>query len=212
MSDANNKIYLYKARDADVVAILRRGLRRQDWHLMKWTFESIDLSTLRVSRGLTDSADLSTLRVSRGQWLMGKWMTPANLCISPDGKFFGYNYSIYGKGGYECYGVVSRLPEFTAVAVGDDWPGAWDLVRFNADGSLSERMYDHQSWRLKGVAEDLKIEPRAGKLAPTGFIHPSDSWVDPLGRRITVDGYQILADGVCILDTTDYVFEEVAPV
>lgn len=198
MSDANNKIFMYKARDADVVAILRRGPRRQDWHLMKWTFD-------------LESADLSTLRVSRGQWLMGKWMNPTHLCISPDGKFFGYNYSIYGKGGYECYGVVSRLPEFTAVAVGDDWPGAWDLVRFNADGSLSERMYDHQSWRLKGVAEDLKIEPRAGKLAPTGFIHPSDSWVDPLGRRITVDGYQILADGVCILDTTDYVFEEVAP-
>lgn len=189
MSEANNKIYLYKARDKNVVAILRRGLRRQDWALIRWNLED------------------NTFQ--RGQWLMGKRMNPTHLCISPDGKFFGYSYSVYGRGGYECYGVVSRIPEFTSVAVGDDWPGAWDLVRFNMNGSLIERLYDYQSWRLKGVAEDLKIEPRDETPAPTGFIHPSDTWVDPLGRRISVDCYQILADGVCILDTTDYVFEAV---
>ena len=177
----NPKLYLYKARDAPIVAILRRGTQRDSWELIKW--------------------DLETDTFTEGQWLTHKQMNGKYCAISPNGNYFGYIYNCYTKK-WACHGVISKLPNFTAVYFKEKFPGYWENVGFNTDNSVC--VPTEYGWMLKTTSTDLKPSLDRNYI-PDGYIS-SEVWIDPYGRNITTDKGMILADGMCIYDTTNHMF------
>lgn len=85
------KLWLYKASNAPIVAILRRDENR-DWLLIKW--------------------ELETDTFTEGQWLRKKKINPHYCSISPNGKYFGYSYTDYHD--LEAHIIISKIPYFTA--------------------------------------------------------------------------------------------------
>ncbi len=176
------KLYLYKARDANIVAILRRGLQRDEWELIKW--------------------DVDTDTFTEGQWLMHKQMNGKYCAISPNGRYFAYHYTEYTKHTNSASGVVSRLPNFTAIYYTDIFPGNWDSVGFNTDNSVC--VAPEKGWELKNANCELTIS-QTQDYVPNGYIS-SEVWIDPRGRSITTDRGMLLANGVCIYNTTTHIF------
>ena len=93
------KLFLYKAKDANIIAILRRGAKRKEWQLILWNIEN----------------DI----FQEGQWLMNKMIHPRYCSISPNGKYFFYHYWNHGQ--YSEDAVYSKLPNFTA-----EYYGTWN--------------------------------------------------------------------------------------
>ncbi len=176
------KLYLYKARDAPIVAILRRGLQRDEWELIKW--------------------DLETDTFTEGQWLTHKQMNGKYCAISPNGQYFAYHYSEYTKKNYSAKGVVSKLPNFTAIYYTDQFPGNWDTVGFNTDNSVC--VAPEKGWELKTPDAELKTNPDQN-FVPNGYIS-SEVWIDPRGRSITTDRGMLLANNQCIYNTMKHMF------
>lgn len=175
------KLYLYKARDANTVAILRRGFQRDEWELIKW--------------------DVDTDTFTEGQWLTHKHMNGKYAAISPNGKYFAYIYNEYTKNIYSTKAVISHLPNFTAIYYTDKFPGHWDTVGFNADNSVYLQDY---GWEPKTSDEELKTSS-VREFVPSGFI-ASEVWIDSRGRSITTDRGMLLANGSCIYNTTTHMF------
>ena len=174
------KLYLYKARDTNIVAILRRGLQRDDWELIKW--------------------NLDTDTFTEGQWLTHKHMNGKYCAISPDGKYFAYHYKEYTKNIYTAQAAISKLPNFTAIYYTDQFPGNWDSVGFNTDNSVC--VSPEKGWQLKTEDSELKINP-VQEFIHNGYIH-SEVWIDPKGRSITTEKGKLYANGQLIYDTTTY--------
>ncbi len=65
-------VYTYKARDAPVAVLLRRGGSRQVWRMIKWNLDT----------------DIFT----EGPPLVRMHIHPRHCSISPDGKYFAYAY------------------------------------------------------------------------------------------------------------------------
>ena len=183
------KLYLYKARDINIVAILRRGLQRDEWELIKW--------------------DLDTDTFTEGQWLTHKQMNGKYCAISPNGKYFAYHYhEYYGKNAsYSARAAISQLPNFTAIYYTDRFPGYWDSVGFNTDNSVC--VAPEKGWQLKTEDLDLKTNPLQ-EFVPNGYI-ASEVWIDPKGRSITTEQGMILANGTCIYNTINHMFIQKAP-
>ena len=176
------KLFLYKAAKANIVAILRRGENRETWELIRW--------------------DLDTDTFTEGQWLLKKHMNGRYAAISPCGRYFGYHYDVYGyvKGVQEwtCHGVVSALPNFTALYFNGNHRGNWEMVSFTEDSEITG-----PPMLKKG---DVEI-PQVGytkESAPSGYT--PEGWTDPKGRLITTEAGKLLADGVLLYDTTNHVF------
>jgi hypothetical protein len=176
------KLYLYKARDAPIVAILRRGLQRDEWELIKW--------------------DLETDIFTEGQWLTHKQMNGRLCAISPNGQYFAYIYNEYTKQVYSTKGVISKLPNFTAIYYTDNFPGYWDTVGFNTDNSVC--IADEKRWQLKTPNSGLTTSPMKAYV-PSGFID-SEVWIDPRGRSITTERGKLLVNGSCMYDTSTHLF------
>ena len=176
------KLYLYKARDEPIVAILRRGLQRDEWELIKW--------------------DLDTDTFTEGQWLTHKQMNGKYCAISPNGKYFAYHYHEYTKQVWSASAVISKLPNFTAIYFTDKFPGNWDSVGFNTDNSVC--VAPEKGWELKIPDSDLKTS-FVQTFIPNGYIS-SEVWIDTRGRSITTDRGKLLANGVCIYNTTTHLF------
>jgi hypothetical protein len=176
------KLYLYKARDVPIVAILRRGLQRDEWELIKW--------------------DLETDTFTEGQWITHKQMNGRYCAISPNGNYFAYIYNEYTKSIYSARGVISRIPNFTAIYYTDRFPGYWDKVGFNTDNSVC--VSPEKGWQLK--TPDSEIQTSSVKdYVPSGYIS-SEVWIDPRGRSITTEKGVVIANGVPIYDTTHHMF------
>jgi hypothetical protein len=174
------KLFLYKATKANTVAILRRGSSsEQNWELIRW--------------------DLDTDTFTEGQWLLKKQMNGKYAAISPCGRFFAYHYTIYGAENSACHGVVSALPNFTALYFNENHTGNWEAVRFTENSEIS------------GPPMVKKGDVEVGQVgytkdsAPSGYIEGS-SWTDTKGRVITTNEGKLLADGVVLYDTTDHAF------
>ena len=197
------KLFLYKAADAPVAVLLRRGVSRDQWELNRW--------------------DLETDTFTAGQWLLGKHLHGKDAALSPDGRFLAYQYDIYGSGGYQSHGsggyqshaAVSLVPNFTAVLHNPGNGGHWDGVGFSADGSLASTL--KSGWITpRGTPQGtpagftLGQAPWTEKVA-SGYVE-NESWTDPRGRVITLNGAQVLVDGSLLYDTTDHVFEQRPPV
>ena len=186
------KLFLYKAASANVVAILRRDTSdRDNWELIKW--------------------DLDTDRFTEGQWLLKKHMNGASSCaISPDGQLFGYHYEVYnryvkGKRVLESVGVISKLPNFTALYINKAWGFNWFSVMFDQDGSVIG--YKEQ-WEKKGNI-DLHFVTGDIRRVASGYIETNENeWIDPKGRKITTKEGKLYADDQLLYDTTDHMFVE----
>ncbi len=177
------KLFLYKAAQANVVVILRRGPGRETWEMIRW--------------------DLDTDTFTEGQWLLKKQMNGKYAAISPCGRFFAYHYDVYGyvKGGqfWTCHGVVSQVPNFTALYFNGSHTGNWDSIGFTEAGEICAPPMEK-----KGGVE-IPFASLKGREIPSGYIEDS-SWTDPLGRRIRTEGGKLFADDILLYDTTDHQF------
>ena len=188
------KLYLYKAAKANVVVLLRRSGKRDQWEMIRW--------------------DLDTDTFVEGQWLLKKVLDPKSASLSPCGRFFAYSYSIYGfvKGeqNFESHGVVSEVPNFTALYFNGNFGGGYGLLGFTESGEVIASSYIGGTLVKKGdvalrffpLTPDTLSKPLP--LAPTGRV--PDVWTDPKGRLITTKDGKLFADGTLLYDTTDHVF------
>jgi len=174
------KLFLYKAAKANVVGILRReSSSKENWELIRW--------------------DLDTDTFTEGQWLMNKQMNGKYAAISPCGRFFAYHYNIYMKEDWACHGVVSSLPNFTALYFNEEHRGNWESIRFTEKGEI------HSPPMVKKGDVELSFVHHSTPVISSGFIGEA-SWTDPKGRVITTEDGKLLADGVVLYDTTEHVF------
>ena len=163
------KFFLYKAQNANIVVILRRGETRETWELIKW--------------------DLETDTFTEGQWLLKKHM---------NGKYDVYGF-VDGNQNYACHGVISKIPNFTAIYFNPDHCGNWQSIQFTETGDVNGPPMEK-----KGSVE-LSFVKGQTPTAPSGYIE-TDSWIDPKGRVITHKNGVLLADNQVLYDTTDHVF------
>lgn len=225
------KLFLYKAKDANIVAILRRGgKKRREWQLIKW--------------------DIDTDNFQMGQWL-NKMVFPMYSSISPDGKYFSYVYD-YDQS------VFSKLPNFTAEYYSRSSSLMWYDFNFSVDGRGIEKREGQYNKRNKDTELELVDYKEVNKedYIPSGYIgarnprnhkdwikgdvvfrnvngenvldeslgkdsvrdHKFDEYyekyatfVDSKGRTITIKEGVLYADGEVLLDTTNHKFECVKP-
>ncbi len=120
----NPKLFLFKARAAPVVAILRRDAYKHNWELIRWNLET----------------DVFTC----GQWLTKAVMNGKYCAISPNGKYFAYSYSSIRKDAHwKSYAVVSELPYFSASLIRHG-----STIGFRNDGFLKKRACDDlEDWK-----------------------------------------------------------------
>lgn len=179
------KLFLYKARDTPIVAILRRDTIKTNWELIVWNTE-------------TDT-------FVRGQWLTKAIMNGAYNSISPDGRYFGYFYSSTREA-YKSYAVVSEIPYFTASLITENHAGCWDALSFDTDGAVIHTQATKGF--LKKRLCDLPISAHFNESNRyTGYVK---SFTDSRGRTITVSDTAILANGEMIYDTKRHAFQSVA--
>jgi len=185
------RIFGIPARDAPVVAVLRRG--PSDWfHLSRW--------------------DVATLRYEPGAWLRGT--VYAQRCdLSPDGRWFAY-FALKAGADWApgpTYVAVSRLPWLTALAA---WGtgGTWTRGVHFVDAPDATRLDPPDMGSLEGMpattglavtrAASFAVERRRG-WTETGDTPPRgdhDAWdeqrdvsmekADPAGSgaRLVVSG------------------------
>jgi hypothetical protein len=187
------KLFLHKARDAPIVAILRRS-EKTNWELIKW--------------------DIRTDTFTEGQWLLGKTMNGKYPLLSPDGKLFSYHYDIYHKGDWRCEGAVSLLPNFTALYFCGDHCGNWESIGFGEDGSL---VFEPTRLVKRGDLElPIRKYDKNFPDTPRTYIDFEELeghvWLDPKGRKITTKDGILYGDGTVLYDTTEHVFEARKPV
>lgn len=217
------KLHLYKARDANIVVILR-GSKKTEWEMIQW--------------------DLDTDTFTEGQWLRNKHLDPKSAAISPNGKYFVYGYDVYGKG-WQSVGVASKVPYFTAEYFQADTGGRiwFPYKHFDEDGRLVdtgtnahmtlhvhepfeiveryqlrnpdtalEKVNDFTLVKLKNVSKKANQQYQIHNLIQcidSGYTH--QSFTDPKGRVITADEGKIFANGVLLYDTTEHTFQNVEP-
>lgn len=180
------KLYLYKAKDVPVIGILRRGTSRDEWELVKW--------------------NIMTDEFIEGQWLRHKQMNGKHCAISPNGEYFYYSYNVF-RPQYSGCGVISRIPNFTALYFSDDYEGSWTSTHFDDDNNI--RCNVELQMRTDN---DLIILPYTnGNIFDDGYIS-TETWMDPKGRIIRTEDGKLIADDIVIYDTTNHVFQNKTPI
>lgn len=184
------KLFLYKAQDAPIVVILRRGIKRTTWELIRWNLE-------------TDT-------FQEGQWLLHKHMNGRYCSLSPDGTYFSYHYDTYGKSGeWTCHSVVSLVPNFTALYFCVEHHGNWEEIQFAEDGCI---VFDSSRLEKKSDIDIPVVKWKKGlAIAPSGYIKGAE-WTDPKGRIITTEEGKLFANGLVLYDTTDHTFVAREPI
>lgn len=217
------KLFLYKAKNANIVAILRRSCKRMEWQLIKWHIE-------------TDTFEM-------GQWLKGKMIHPIYSSISPDGNYFFYHY--WEDHGYSEDAVFSKLPNFTA-----DYYGTWntyyencsftedgkgvvsfpsqfqkkrptdlelvlrkdvDSLNIIKNGYIGTRNRDNEFLDSDGKMNTDDTLPKLRDYKYNEYYEKHSSFVDFKGRVITIKDGILYADREILLDTSEHKFECVKP-
>lgn len=176
------KLFLYKARDAQTMVILRRGERKSLWEMIRW--------------------DLDTDTFTRGQWLTHiPQMNGAYCAISPDGRHFAYWYTEFDTP-FTTHAIISEVPYFTAVLYTNKHNSNWDTLAFSRSGqpmhSADCHLVKKNPTSLKRVAWESGVD--------SGYVR-GGTFVDTRGRSITADKGRVLVDGHVLYDTTDHVFQ-----
>jgi hypothetical protein len=183
------KLFLYKARDAPIVAILRRGTVKTEWELIRWNTETDEFTA--------------------GQWLTKAQMNGAYCAISSDGRYFAYHYrSLREEEAHTCYAVVSELPYFSASLITDNHAGMWDGIAFTQDGAVMHTQA-RKGFTMKRACS-LPISPVYDTALMYKGACESGSFTDARGRALTVVGGAIYVDGSLLYDTAEHTFKSVA--
>lgn len=198
------KLFLYKAENANTVAILRRGNHRDEWELSKW--------------------DMNTDTFIAGQWLRHKIMNGKHASISPDGQYFAYHYDVYldprtPNQHFNSHGVVSRLPNFTALYFKDNFGGNWAKFGFDMNGGIIYSGMSGTDTLEKKGTEDIPLVNWQAVKAPSGYIKEErlcvdakEPFVDSKGRVITTQDGKLLVNNIVMYDTTNHEFVAKLPV
>jgi hypothetical protein len=182
------KLFLYKARDAPIVAILRRGSVKTEWELIRWNTETDEFTA--------------------GQWLTKAQMNGAYCAISPDGRYFAYHYrSLREEEGNTCYAVVSEIPYFSASLITDNHAGMWDGIAFTEGGAVMHTQA-RKGFTMKRACS-LPISPVYDTALMYKGACEGGSFTDARGRALTVVGGAIHADGSVLYDTAEHTFKSV---
>jgi hypothetical protein len=179
------KLFVYKAAEANVAVLLRRGSVRDTWEMIRW--------------------DLDTDTFTEGQWLTKKRMNGKYCSLSPCGKYFAYDYEVWTPT-YQHHAVISQVPNFTALYFD---PNAYSPPFFSATGTV---VYDPM--QQKGsVTLPFHVPPFPSPLTkPDSTSYTEEGWTDAKGRVITTQDGKLLANGDVLYDTTDHVFVGRIPV
>ena len=204
------KLFLYKAKNANIIAILRRGVKRKEWQLILWNT-------------LDDT-------FQEGQWLINKMIHPRYCSISPDGKYFFYHY--WDRGQYSQDAVFSKLPNFTAEYYGT-WNTYYEECSFTNDNkgvvSLDYQFSKRNSNTMLEVV--LRKDIDKDSIIKCGYIGCLNSsvyddikvndfseknnyltYIDMKDRVIKVKNGILYADDIILLDTTNNTFIQVKPI
>ena len=205
------KLFLYKAKDNNIIAILRRGIKRKEWQLILWN--TLD----------------DTFR--EGQWLINKMIHPKYCSISPDGEYFFYHY--WDRCKYSEDAVFSKLPNFTA-----EYYGTWNTYYPNCtftDDNKGVIVYDDQFAKRRadtelelvlrnninvnnlsnpsyiGFRNGNKFLNANGDMVEDNMLKESyekhASFIDMKGRVITIKDGILYANSEILLDTTNNTFK-----
>jgi hypothetical protein len=217
---------MYKAKDANIVAILRRGKNRKEWQMIRWNIENDTFQ--------------------EGQWLMNKMIAPRYCSISPDGKYFFYHY--WDKGQYSTDAVFSKIPNFTAEYYGE-WNTYYNVCSFTNNnigvvslsdqfvkrnpntelqlvlhkdtdkneivhvGYLGLRNHNNEFLNDNNMMEsDDSIDCPVYNYKFDEYYEKHATFTDIKGRIITIKDGKLYADDNIILDTTNNCFVSVGPV
>lgn len=192
------KLFLFKAQNANIVLIVRRGNKRKQWQLIKW--------------------DLETDQFTFGQWLLNKLLWVEGCSISPCGKYFYWIYETYYPN-FVTHAGISLIPNFTAIMYGNRGIGRHYNCRYdsitncpiNNSHGLEPRTGNlemvNPTW-IKVPYNNYSYEQI--NTLPNGLM--KDIWEDYKKRRITTEGYKIIVDDVVFADFTENVFEPITPI
>jgi hypothetical protein len=200
------KLFLYKAKNSNIVAILRRDKQRKEWQLIRW--------------------DIEVDNFQEGQWLINKMIHPRYSSISPDGKYFFYHYWNHGQ--YSQDAVFSKIPNFTAEYYGT-WNTYYQDCTFTNDNKGVVSFEDQFIKRNVDTKLELVLrkDTNTDIILPTGYVGLKNddtlagkcnnyeqhaTFTDMKGRVITVKEGVLYANGIVLLDTTNNTFTAVGPV
>lgn len=201
------KLFLYKAQNADVIAILRRGnSNRKEWQLILWNTANDTFQD--------------------GQWLMNKMIHPRYCSISPNGEYFSYHYWMGGR--YSEDAGFSKLPNFTAEYYGT-WNTYYTDFTFTHDNKGVVSLENQFGKRNPNTQLELVLRKNIDKsnIIECGYIglkkdnilvtEYSDetnslSFIDTKGRNIKVKDGIIYLNDMILLDTTNNKFVPVEPI
>ena len=214
------KLFLYKAKDANIIAILRRGIKRKEWQLILWNT-------------LDDT-------FQEGQWLINKMIHPRYCSISPNGIYFFYHY--WDRGQYSEDAVFSKLPNFTAEYYGT-WNTYYQDCSFTNDNKGVVSLDYQFSKRNSNTMLELVLRKNTDKdnIIKCGYIAGVDdikldefseeskrvsrdasffsgkeknslTFIDMKDRVIRVKNGILYADHSILLDTTNNTFIPVKPI
>ena len=192
------KLFLFKASNANVVLIVRRGDKRNQWELIRW--------------------DLDTDHLIPGQWLLNKQLWVDGCAISPCGKYFYWVYNTYQNSADMTHAGISLIPNFTALMYGNKGIGRYNPARFDAKTfkPINAHGLEPRTGNIQCVepANVSKVSNKYGELQPdclpNGLM--KNSWIDFKQRHITTIDHKIFINGVEFVDFTSNTFEPVEPV
>ena len=181
------KLFLFKAPNANIVLIVRRGDKRNQWQLIRW--------------------DLETDHLTPGQWLLNKQLWVDGCAISPCGKYFYWVYNTYQNQVDMTHAGISLIPNFTAIMYGNKGIGRYDLARF--DAITNYPIDSHGLEPRNGMIELCEPSDNNNEL-PNGLM--SNSWIDFKQRHITTIAHKIFINGAEFVDLSANTFEPVPPI
>jgi hypothetical protein len=153
--------------------------------------------------------DITTDTFTEGQWLHHKKLAINCCAISPDGKYFGWVYNIYGKL-FSTHAGISLIPNFSADLYSGMMCGCWDCILFdNSSNPLNLEKYQFQ-YKCKHTIPCIFREGSYEYIAESGLAiyNSTDRFLYSDNKLITVDEYKVLVNNIVVYDATDNVFIE----
>jgi len=183
------KIFIFVSQTNIALIIVKKG---KSYQLIKW--------------------DIATDTFTEGQWLRYKKLAIKCCAISPDGKYFGWVYNMYGKN-FSTHAGISMIPNFSADLYSGMMCGCWDCITFDTlSNPLNLDKYQFQ-YKCKHSMPCVFSEGNSECVADNGLViyDAKDVFIyQAFNKIITVDEYKVLVNGNVVYDATDNMFVEVA--
>ncbi len=193
------RISVFQAKDSRIVLLIRHDRSKNQYEFIRW--------------------DLNGDLFTEGQWLTNKQLWLKGSCISPDGKYFFYQYNTYQISGEKdvTHVVLAQIPNATAVEYRRyDNIGRWQPCQFDDSGQAvwpSTERGDSRNILHSGLIYQSEEQNAASDLGETDADDRStvQTWQDALGRQVTIRNYEIYINDSLIYDCTNHAFSDRKP-